>query len=154
MNQIKIGKFIAQLRKEKNMTQEVLAKKLNVNNKSISRWENGNSMPDLSLLKPLSYELGVSINELLSGEKISTDKNNYQEKFEENVIKTIQHYNQNKTKALITIGYLLSFSSFFAASIIGIVDGATFEAKTFLLIGGILAIITGIYYLYHYYTKN
>ncbi len=69
MDTLKIGKFIARCRKEKKMTQEDLAKILGVTNKTISRWENGNYMPDLSLLKPLSEVLGISLNELLSGEK-------------------------------------------------------------------------------------
>lgn len=69
MDTLKIGKFIAKMRKEKNMTQEELAKILGVTNKTVSRWENGNYMPDLSLLKPLSEVLGVSLNELLSGEE-------------------------------------------------------------------------------------
>ena len=69
MDTLKIGKFIARMRKEKNMTQEDLARILGVTNKTISRWENGNYMPDLSLLKPLSEALDISLNELLSGEK-------------------------------------------------------------------------------------
>ena len=68
MDTLKIGKFIAKKRKEKNMTQEELARILGVTNKTVSRWENGNYMPDLSLLKPLSETLGVSLNALLSGE--------------------------------------------------------------------------------------
>lgn len=69
MDTLKIGKFIAFKRKEKKMTQEDLASLLGVTNKTVSRWENGNYMPDLSLLKPLSEILGVSLNELLSGEE-------------------------------------------------------------------------------------
>ena len=69
MDTLKIGKFIALKRKEKNMTQEELARILGVTNKTVSRWENGNYMPDLSLLKLLSEALGVSLNELLSGEE-------------------------------------------------------------------------------------
>lgn len=69
MDTLKIGRFIARVRKEKNMTQEELANILGVTNKTVSRWENGNYMPDLSLLKPLSEALDVSLNELLSGEK-------------------------------------------------------------------------------------
>ena len=68
MDTLKIGKFIAKKRKEKNMTQEELARILGVTNKTVSRWENGNYMPDLSLLKPLSETLGISLNALLSGE--------------------------------------------------------------------------------------
>lgn len=69
MDQIKIGKFIATLRKEKDLTQEQLGEKLGVTNKTISRWENGNYMPDIEMLSLLSKEFDVSINELISGER-------------------------------------------------------------------------------------
>ena len=84
MNQEKIGKFIAKRRKDKNITQEQLAEKLGVTNKSVSRWENGVNMPDYSLLKDLCSELDISVNELLSGEKIK--ENDYMNKAEENFI--------------------------------------------------------------------
>ena len=84
MNQEKIGKFIAELRKEKNMTQEQLAERLGVSNKSISRWENGVTMPDSSLLNEICGLLDININELMSGEKI--EKENYITKAEENFI--------------------------------------------------------------------
>lgn len=70
MDQKKIGKFIAALRKEKGLTQEQLGEKLGVTNKTISRWENGNYMPDVEMLILLSKEFGVSINELISGERL------------------------------------------------------------------------------------
>ena len=70
MDQMKIGKFIAALRKEKRLTQERLGEKLGVTNKTISRWENGNYMPDVEMLSLLSKEFGVSINELISGERL------------------------------------------------------------------------------------
>ena len=69
MDQIKTGKFIATLRKEKELTQEHLGEKLGVTNKTISRWENGNYMPDIEMLSLLSKEFDVSINELISGER-------------------------------------------------------------------------------------
>ena len=69
MNQEKIGKFITACRKEKKLTQEELAEKLNVSNKSVSRWENGKNMPDYSVLNDLCNILDININELLSGEK-------------------------------------------------------------------------------------
>lgn len=74
MDQIKIGKFIASLRKEKGFTQEQLGEKLGVTNKTISRWENGNYMPDVEMLSLLSEEFGVTINELISGERIGTEE--------------------------------------------------------------------------------
>ena len=70
MDQIKIGKFIATLRKEKDLTQEQLGEKLGVTNKTISRWENGNYMPDIEMLSLLSKEFDISINELISGERL------------------------------------------------------------------------------------
>ena len=94
MDIIKIGKYIAENRKKKNMTQEQLAEKIGVTSKTISRWENGNYMPDISLLKPLSEELGITLNDLLSGEKVEKEK--YQEKLEENIINTIDYSNNKK----------------------------------------------------------
>lgn len=70
MDQTKIGKFIAALRKEQGLTQAQLGEKLGVTNKTISRWENGNYMPDVEMLSLLSKEFGVSINELISGERL------------------------------------------------------------------------------------
>ena len=73
MDQIKTGKFIATLRKEKDLTQEQLGEKLGVTNKTISRWENGNYMLDIEMLSLLSKEFDVSINELISGERLLLD---------------------------------------------------------------------------------
>ena len=74
MDQIKIGKFIASLRKNKKMTQQELANLLGVTDRAISNWENGRRMPDISLLKPLAETLGITVNELVMGEKISKEK--------------------------------------------------------------------------------
>lgn len=74
MNQEQIGKFISQLRKENNMTQEQLAEKLGVTDKSISRWENGKTMPDISILSILANELNCTIPELLNGKKMSKEE--------------------------------------------------------------------------------
>ena len=75
MNQIDIGKFIADCRKEKGLTQAQLAEKLNITDKAVSKWETGKSMPDSSIMLELSNILGVTVNELLSGERI--EMNNY-----------------------------------------------------------------------------
>ena len=76
MNQKKIGKFIQERRKIKELTQVELAEKLGVSNRTISSWENGNSLPDYSMFQDLCNELDISINELLSGEKLTEE--NYQ----------------------------------------------------------------------------
>ena len=95
MNQEIIGKFIAECRKEKNMTQQELADKLGVTDRAISHWENGRRLPDYSLLKDLCDVLSISINELFSGEKIS--KEDYETKAEENMSKLINdNYSEKK----------------------------------------------------------
>ena len=113
MNQEKIGKFIAECRKNKKMTQSELAEKLGVTDKSIGNWENGRNMPDLSLFKPLCDELGISINDLMSGEKISKDK--YQEKFEENIVNTIDYSSKKINKYTNVIGLILVVFGLFIA---------------------------------------
>lgn len=83
MDQKRIGAFIAQCRKEKNLTQMQLAEQLEITNQAVSKWENGRGMPDVSLLKPLCDVLGISLNELFSGEHISAEE--YKGKAEENI---------------------------------------------------------------------
>ena len=106
MNQEKIGKFITLLRKEKNITQNDLAKKLKITDRAISKWENGRGMPDLSLLMPLCETLNISINELLSGERLN--KKEYQDKLEENIINTIDYSNKKIKKEKRTFKICLS----------------------------------------------
>lgn len=110
MNQIQIGRFIAECRKKKKMTQEELATILGVSSKSISRWENGINMPDYSLLKSLASTLGVTINELLSGTKIKKDK--IIEEYENNLVNVLKEYKKMK-KAKNTIFLILCISLYF-----------------------------------------
>ena len=96
MDQEKIGKFIASSRKEKKLTQEELAEKLNITKNAVSKWERGLSLMDMSLLKPLSEILGVSVNEILSGEKI--DNEDIEKKSEENIIRLTELINLKSMK--------------------------------------------------------
>ena len=73
MDQVKTGKFIAECRRQKNLTQMQLAEMLNITDKAVSKWERGIAMPDTSIMLPLCYILGINVNELLSGEKISME---------------------------------------------------------------------------------
>lgn len=84
MDQEKIGKFIADCRKEKGLTQLQLAEKLNITNRAVSKWETGKSCPDASLMLELCNILGITVNELLSGERIPME--DYQKKAEENLV--------------------------------------------------------------------
>ena len=171
----KIGKFIALNRKNKGLTQEQLAEKLGVTNKTISRWETGKYMPDLSLLKPLSEELGITLNELLSGEKIKEEK--IVENTERNILNTIDYSskkveNEHKKISIILmiLGAIISISALTIFdkesswcsiySIIGIiifVMGLVRELKKFkkiqkVVIGVVLFIgIFGIFYIADYF---
>lgn len=104
MDQEKIGKFIAECRKEKELTQSQLAEKLGVTDKTISNWENARCMPDLTLFKPLTDILGVTINELMSGERV--DDEHYQEKLEENVFGVLAFINDNILKKKRTMFWI------------------------------------------------
>lgn len=105
MNQEKIGKFILECRKRKNLTQYEMAEKLGVTDKSVSNWENGRNMPDLSLFKPLCELLNISINDLISGEVVAGSA--YQEKLEENIINTIDYTNKRVLEKNNLIGIIL-----------------------------------------------
>ena len=76
MNQIKIGRFITECRKRNHLTQMQLAEKLGITDKAISKWERGITMPDTSIMLELCDILGISVNELLCGEKINMENNN------------------------------------------------------------------------------
>ena len=111
MNQEKIGKFILEMHKEKNLTQQELADKIGVTNRAISKWENGRGMPDLSLMIPLCKELDITINELISEDKI--EKKDYQSKLEENIFKTIDYTNRriaNKDKIFKIVYFKLKYN--------------------------------------------
>lgn len=112
MNQAKIGKFIAECRRTKNMTQAELAEKLNITDRAISKWETGRGMPDSSIMLELCELLGISVNELLSGEVIKME--NYNLKAEENLIelkKQKEDSDRSMLKLELIIGYisLISF---------------------------------------------
>ena len=136
----KIGKFIALNRKNKGLTQEQLAEKLGVTNKTVSRWETGKYMPDLSLLKPLSEELGITLNELLSGEKIEEQK--IVENTEKNIINTIDYSNkkvENEHKKISII--LMILGAIISISALTIFDKESSWCSIYSIIGIIIFVI-------------
>lgn len=178
MDTKKIGAFIAMNRKKKGYTQEQLAEKLGVTNKTISRWENGHYMPDLSLLEPLSKELDITLNELLAGKEIV--KEEAMEYSEQNLIQTIDYTgnkikNEHKKMSLFIIGLgiftsLCAFTVFPSESswgsiysMIGLflfVVGIFRELKfTSLLKKGLVstilfALLLGIFFIFDYVSVN
>lgn len=89
MDMIKIGSFLTELRKEQNLTQAQLGEKLGVTNKTISRWETGLYLPPAEMLQLLSSLYQVSINEILSGQRLTAET--YQQKAEENIMTTLSN---------------------------------------------------------------
>ena len=99
MNQTEIGKFIAKCRKEKKLTQAQLAEKLNITDRAVSKWETGKSMPDSSIMLELCEILGITVNELLSGEEI--DMESFEKRADENLIALKRKDENNMTKNVI-----------------------------------------------------
>ena len=100
MDQIKIGKFIAEERKAKKYTQRELADNLSISDKTISKWERGNGFPEVSLLLPLCNELEVTVNELLSGERLQ--EMDYKKKAEENMVNLVKEAQESKKKIIMS----------------------------------------------------
>ena len=120
MDQIKIGKLIAECRKQKNLTQMQLSEKLGITDKAISKWERGIAMPDTSIMLELCDILGISVNELLRGEKISMENNNQNnEQLLLDMAKEIEQKNKTIWNAMWTI---------MTVSIIGLIAGLAIVA--------------------------
>ncbi len=136
MNQEKIGKFIAQQRKLKELTQEELAIKLGITKNAVSKWERGLCLMDMSLLKPLSEILGVNINDILAGEKIK--EKDIEKRSEENIIKLTELVNLKSMKygiigmALFSIIliFISAFKNIPAANIVSLL--CAYNCVTFL----------------------
>lgn len=116
MNQTDIGSFIAKCRREKELTQAQLAEKLNITDRAVSKWETGKSMPDSSIMLELCSILGITVNELLSGEKMNMENaENYQKRVDENLI-ALKKKDENNLSKNMVVSIIFS-----AALVIGIV---------------------------------
>ena len=120
MDQVKIGKFIAECRKSVNLTQAQLAEKIGITDRAISKWETGRAMPDTSLMLELCDILGITVNDLLSGEEISMENNN--QKNEQLLLDMAKELEQ-KNKTIWT-----SMWAIMIVSIIGLLGGLTVAA--------------------------
>lgn len=133
MDQIKIGQFISQMRKEKGLTQRQLADELLISDRTVSKWETGKGMPDVSLMMPLCEILGINVNELLSGEKLSDEE--YRQKAEENIVNILGEKKTN-IKRLLTSGTIFIVS--------GIAAGLNCAAIAFGNLNGKAAIMLAV----------
>lgn len=100
MDQIKIGKFIAQMRKEQSLTQRRLADLLGISDKTVSKWECGNGLPEVSLMLPLCEVLHISVNELLSGQRLTASE--YKTRAEENMMNLMQERVESRKKIILS----------------------------------------------------
>ena len=100
MDQIKIGRFIAECRKKNNLTQMQLAEKLNITDRAVSKWENGRSLPDSSIMLELCDILKITVNDLLCGEVVTME--NYNEKLEQNLLETVKQKEEADKRLLRT----------------------------------------------------
>lgn len=105
MEQVKIGKFIQEMRKAQSLTQRELAEKLNISDKTVSKWETGNGLPEVGLMLPLCEVLGISVNELLSGERL--DEKQYFKKAEENIMDLLKEKVEAKKKIVLSLCIML-----------------------------------------------
>lgn len=101
MDQIKIGRFIAETRKSKNLTQKQLAEKLSISDKTVSKWECGKGLPDVTIMLDLCEELQITVNDLLTGERVS--KIDYQKKAEENMMNLMKENQENKKRMILSV---------------------------------------------------
>ena len=131
MNQKEIGKFIAKCRKEKNLTQAQLAEKLNITDRAVSKWETGKSMPDSSIMLELCEILGITVNELLSGEKI--DMENLEKKADENLI-ALKRKDENNIRKNVVISIIFSTTLLIGLIVCAICDIAISGSLTWSLI--------------------
>lgn len=143
MDQVKTGSFLKQLRKERNLTQENLAEKLNVSNRTISRWETGSNMPDISMLVEIADFYDVSIPEIINGERKSE---NMDQETRDTVI-AIAEYSRNEVRAekQKVVGILLSvFGLFVIVSALAIFPSDSSWGSIYSVLGSVF-LVTSIY---------
>lgn len=143
MDQIKIGKFIADERKRKGYTQKQLSEQLEISDKTISKWERGNGFPEVSLLLPLCNELEITVNELLSGERVSEE--DYRKKAEENMVNLVREAQESKKKIILSavvaaLTIIAAVPLFMVSGLIEMENGI----RIILIVIGIIVIIGGI----------
>ncbi|CDC48419.1 dNA-binding protein [[Eubacterium] siraeum CAG:80] len=145
MEQIKIGKFIASCRKEQGMTQAVLAEKLGISDRAVSKWETGKSMPDSGIMLELCELLKINVNELLSGEHITME--DYNAKSEE-VILGLKSENEKYAKRLlrseayiVVVGVVASLAMIIAGTIIALKNGENDPLAVVLIVSGCVIVV-------------
>ena len=141
MDQIQIGKFIAAERKKKSYTQRELAEILGISDKTISKWERGNGFPEVSLLLPLCNELEITVNELLSGERLQ--EADYKKKAEENMVNLVKEAQESKKKIILSamVAGLVIVAAIPLYLLAGIVDVERWVRITLIMIASCVMVV-------------
>ena len=146
MDQVKIGKFIAECRKKTNLTQMQLAEKLNITDRAISKWETGKSLPDSSIMLELCDVLGISVNDLLCGEVVTMD--NYNKELENNLMEMIKQKEQADKRLLsieVFIGITATIVLFALIFVAAFIQMETW-LRISLVIFGFILFLAGCFY--------
>lgn len=143
MDQIKIGRFIAKMRKERAYTQRQLADRLGISDKTISKWETGNGLPDVSLMIPLCDSLHISVNELLSGERLIDSE--YKNKAEENMMNLMMERAESRKKIILSavVCFLTILSGVTMIVLSGAIEMGT-GLRILLILTGLTVVFGGI----------
>lgn len=143
MNQVKIGKFIAKTRKSQNLTQRQLADSLSISDKTVSKWECGKGLPEASLMLPLCDILNITVNDLLSGEKVSDV--DYQKKAEDNMMDLMKENEENKKRmALSVVCGVITIIAVCSLTIIASYIEMPTIARVALIVFAVATAVTGI----------
>ena len=138
------GKFIKEQRKAKGLTQIELADKLNVSEKTISKWECGNGFPDTTLMLPLCEQLGITANELLSGKLLSSEE--YKTQAESNLI-MLKDKEEKHTKHLLSLEYIIGYMStvvFITMALVASIVQMPLYLRIILIVFGLINFIGGV----------
>ncbi len=154
MNQLVIGKFIAQKRKKKNLTQEQLAEKIGVSNKTISKWETGKCMPDYAVVKSLCEELEITIAELMEGEEAEEKSSRTYDN--EQIIDLLKRTQELEKQKCILYGIILIVMGIAMQVVSHMIGGSTVRdfLSGFLLGISIAVMLVGVYIMVKYMTKK
>ena len=146
MDQVKIGKFIAERRKKANLTQLQLAEKLGITDRAVSKWETGRAMPDSSAMLELCDILGITVNDLLSGEVVAMD--HYNKELENNLLEMVKQKEQADKRLLsaeVFIGVIATMVLFTLVFVAAFVQMET-RLKIFLIVFGFVLFLAGCSY--------
>ena len=146
MDQVKIGKFIAECRKKADLTQMQLAEKLNITDRAISKWETGKSLPDSSIMLELCDVLGISVNDLLCGEIVTMD--NYNKELEKNLLEVMKQKEQADKRLLsaeVFVGITATIILFGLIFVAALIQMETW-LKISLIVFGFILFLAGCFY--------